>query len=127
MNEDERPNIKWSEVQAKTAGAGITWKIAPPGSQNRDGRTERAIACLKKTMKHLYVSRDLNLLEFDTLLRKAANFLNDRPLSVYDVNDGEPGLAPLTPNLMLQNFRAPSALEALDKYEECTDKLVVRN
>ena len=127
MNEDERPNIKWSEVQAKTAGAGITWKIAPPGSQNRDGRTERAIACLKKTMKHLYVSRDLNLLEFDTLLRKAANCLNDRPLSVYDVNDGEPGLAPLTPNLMLQNFRAPSALEALDKYEECTDKLVVRN
>ena len=81
----------------------------------------------QKTMKHLYVSRDLNLLEFDTLLRKAANCLNDRPLSVYDVNDGEPGLAPLTPNLMLQNFRAPSALEALDKYEECTDKLVVRN
>ena len=126
MNLDERPNVTWSQVQAETARNGTEWRIAPPGSQNRDGRSERAIAALKKTMKHLYVSKDLNLLEFQTLVRKAANCLNDRPLSVYDVEDGEPGVAPLTPNLMLFNAKAPSPVDYAGKYEEGRDKLLIR-
>ena len=123
---DERPSIVWQQVREKTRGMDMIWKIAPPGAQNRDGRSERAIAALKKSMKHLYVSRDLNLLEFQMLLRKAANCLNDRPLAIYDVTGDEPGVAPLTPNLLLQNFKTEGPVDPLDKYEEATDKLLIR-
>ena len=74
---------------AKTAGMKIRWRIAPAGAQNRDGRSERAIGQLKKTLKHLHVSRDMNILEFQMIFKKAANCINERPLSTYDVHEGE--------------------------------------
>ena len=115
---DEYPSVVWGEVQKKTAKSGIIWKIAPPGAQNRDGRSEAAVHALKKTLKHLYHSRDINVLEFITLLSKAANCINDRPLAITDTMGGEPGITPITPNLLLHNQRTESAVEDFGKYQD---------
>ena len=43
--EDEEPTIDWSEVMDTTAKEnGITWRLAPPGCQHRNGRVERVVA-----------------------------------------------------------------------------------
>ena len=123
---DELPDIQWKEVREVTAKYGIEWRIAPSGAQHRDGRSEAAVHALKRTMKHLYASKDLNILEFQNLLNRAANCINERPLAIYDVMDGEPGVAPLTPNLLLHNFRTESGLEPLVDEEQTKDKHLIR-
>ena len=77
-------------------------------------------------MKHLYVSKDLNILEFQHLMRRACNCLNDRPLAIYDVTGDEPGVAPLTPNLLLHNYKTEGPIENLGRFEDSTDKLLIR-
>ena len=124
--EREKMNVSWPEVLQKTAHKGIEWRVAPPGAQHRDGRSEKAVEALKRSLKHLHASRDINLLEFQMLLAKAASCVNDRPLDIYDVEEGEPAVAPLTPNLLLMNTRAGSVEDPLDKYEDAPDRYVVR-
>ena len=51
---------------------------------------------LKSTLKHLFSGGDLNFYEFLTLLHRAANIINDRPLGEHHHNGEEGELVPIT-------------------------------
>ena len=111
--EDGCKPVNWDEVKQRTTASGVEWKIAPPESQWRDGRSERMVQALKQTVKHLHNHNDvLNLVEMQCLYDRACDVINDRPLGVHHHNNEVPGYSPITPNLLLKG--AKSQLPTLD-------------
>ena len=105
--------VNWSEIHQKTASAGITWRIAPPESQWRDGRSERMVGALKATIKHLHQhGTTLNFAEMQALYDKCCDHINDRPLGIHHHNGEQPDYSPITPNMLLKGSR--SQLPTLD-------------
>ena len=105
--EDGFKPVDWDEVKRKTAASGVVWKIAPPESQWRDGRSERMVQALKQTVKHIHNHRDmLNFVEMQALYDKCCDAINDRPLGVHHHNGEAPSYSPITPNLLLKGARS---------------------
>ena len=77
----------------------------PPGAQFRNGLAERRVASLKSTLNHLLANTivsekpTLHYAELQTLLSRAANIVNDRPIGVRSLTEDE--LVPLTVNQLL--------------------------
>ena len=106
-HEGLKHTVNWSEVQHKTASQGIQWKLAPPESQWRDGRSERAVGALKSTLRHLHdPNTSLNFAEMQCLLDRCCDTINNRPLGVSHHNGEDPGFSPVTPNLLLKGARS---------------------
>ena len=74
--------MPWQEIKKVTGRLGIEWHHAPSKAQFRDGATESVVKMLKHTLKHLLKGGPLDYDEFDCVLAKAANILNERPLTV---------------------------------------------
>ena len=100
--EDEDPEKwGWDEISKSSAKKGIVWRFTPPGCQFRDGLAESRVKMMKKSMVHLHSGGELNYAEFECVLAKAANVINDRPLGVRVHNKADGDLVPVTPNLLL--------------------------
>ena len=119
-------NMDWKHVMAQTARAGTTWKICPAESQWRDGRSERMIQCLSKTLKHLHNGGEVNYAELQVLLNRACNVINQRPLGLKHHNGQTPGFSPVTPNTLLQGFRTQDPVEDPERFDQAPDKFVMR-
>ena len=119
-------DIDWSQVTAITAPDGTVWRIAPAGAQHRNGRAERCVAALKKTLRHMLNGQELNFAELQCLLNMAASVINDRPLAVSHHNGEEPSYAPITPNLLLKGSRSATSLNSRHLYTDTDTKFAVR-
>ena len=123
----ESQGVDWSRVAVKTSHRKIEWRVAPPEAQWRDGRSERAVAALKKTLKHLQPDHAmLNFSELQTLLHRAADCINERPLGVHHHGGEEPKYAPITPNLLLKGSRTQSLTVDLERYLDEDQRYVYR-
>merc|ERR1712120_68975 len=95
----------WDEVETAGARVGTSWKFVPPGAQFRNGLAERRVAALKSTLNHLLANTivsekpTLHYAELQTVLSRAANIVNDRPIGVRSLTEDE--LVPLTVNQLL--------------------------
>lgn len=107
------------------AKVGTTWRFAPPGCQFRDGLAESRVKAMKKTMTHLTNGGPMNYAEYCSVLARAANIINDRPLGVRHHGGAEGDLVPITPNLLLHTKTESGDLET-DKYEDSPDKFTRR-
>ena len=94
------------KVAQDTASKGIEWHIVPTESQWKNGRSERAIQSIKRTLKHLHSGKCLNFRELQVLLERASDAINSRPLGVRHNGGAEPNYAPVTPNLLLKCRRS---------------------
>ena len=103
--EEQQLQFDLQKAAEETADREIEWRTAPAESQWRDGRSEKAISSIKKTLKHLHSGSVLNLREFQILLKRAADASNNKPLGVRATGGAEPGYAPITPNLLLKSSR----------------------
>ena len=98
-------NWDWRKVESTGARSGTVWRFVPPGAQFRNGLAERRVAVLKNTMDHLLANTiisekpTLSYAELQTLLSRAANIVNDRPIGVKGLTEDE--LVPLTVNQLL--------------------------
>ena len=120
-------NVDFDRVAAKTASNGVEWKMAPPESQWRDGRSEQAVKSLKKTLHHLHDGSILNFKEFEVLLQRAADLINARPLGIRATNGANPSFAPITPNLLLKCSRNPRMNFDTERFQKCVnEKSIVR-
>ena len=119
-------NLDWTEIASRTAHKGTVWKICPSQSQWRDGRSERLIALVKQSFARLHGGQELNYAELQCLMNKASNCVNQRPLGVQHHDGHEPGLAPVTPNTLLQGFRTKDLVEDESRFDDTPDKYVVR-
>jgi len=57
---------------------------------------------MKKSLIHLHSGGELNYAEFESVLARAADIINDRPLGVRVHGKAEGDLLPVTPNLLLR-------------------------
>ena len=95
----------WDEVETAGARGGTSWRFVPPGAQFRNGLAERRVAVLKSTLNHLLANTiitekpTLHYAELQSLLSRAANIVNDRPIGVRSLTEDE--LLPLTVNQLL--------------------------
>ena len=64
--------------------------------------------------------------EFDLVLSKAANAINDRPLSVRKHGGAEDEVCPITPNLLMLNCRTYAGQLDKDWLSKKHDKALAR-
>merc|ERR1711867_296357 len=81
----------WDEMKQTGARAGTNWVFVPGGCQFRNGLAKARVRAIKRTIAHMLASTvnsekpTLNYAELATLLAKAANIVNDRPIGVKNV------------------------------------------
>jgi hypothetical protein len=102
---EDPANWDWTRIAEAGADAGTRWKFVPAGCQYRNGKAERAIQVIKKTLRHLLRmtllgdAPTLNYSELQVILTEAANIANDRPIGVKTLTEED--LLPLTVNHLL--------------------------
>ena len=103
----DAPPFPWQTITHHSDARNITWKHCPPASQWRNGAAEAAVKALKKTLRHLHQSRHrITYVEFQVLLARAANILNDRPLGVRHHGHAEGEMCAITPNMLLHGGKS---------------------
>ena len=125
-DEQESPMVDWDKVRDQTSNKGIVWKLAPPGCQWRDGRSEAVVRSAKRTMKHFGDSNSFTFEEKQLLLAKSKRAINERPLGARFHNGVEPGYTPITPNLLVNGYYEDSKVEELTKDLETMGDMVDR-
>ena len=100
----EQLHYDWDAIAQASPREGTTWKFTPPGSQWRNGAAEAFVKKFKASFHHLYKDTKLNYAQLLSAVKRIANILNHRPVSVQrtknDTND-EDFLVPLTPNQLI--------------------------
>ena len=89
---------------------------------------EARVRAFKEALDHVMPAgaKDLNFAEFDALLKKVSNLVNDRPLGVKRSGNTEDGeILPISPNMLLLGR---SAMQPPEHYVEPEDenKLTLR-
>ena len=125
VQKDDPESWEWDKVAARAAKVGTKWKFAPAGCQYRDGLAESRVKALKKTLKHVTNGGPLNYAEFCSVLARAANIINDRPLGIRHQGGADGDLVPITPNLLLHT-RTDSGDLGVDMYEDAPEKFTRR-
>ena len=76
-------NWNWDKIASTTAKT-TSWRFTPASSQWRNGMAEARVRAFKEALDHVMPAgaKDLNFAEFDALLKKVSNLVNDRPLGV---------------------------------------------
>ena len=101
---DEHLKYDWDLIASSTASKGTSWRFAPAGGQWRNGAAESFVKKFKLSFLHLYRDTKLNYAELSCAVKRIANVLNHRPVSVQrtrsDSMDDE-FLSPLTPNMLI--------------------------
>ena len=93
----------------------IEWRFVPPGAQFQNGLAERRVAVLKDLLHHLLANMiiggkpTLNYAELNTLLSRAVNIVNNRPIGVKSLTEEE--IVPLTVNQLLLGRTSTAPLQ----------------
>lgn len=99
----------WDLIAASTSHQGTSWHFAPAEGQWRNGAAESFVKKFKLSFHHLYRETKFNYAELSCAIKRIANILNDRPVSVQrtksDAQD-EDFLSPLTPNMLITGRNA---------------------
>ena len=100
----EVTNFKWDAIAKRASTQGTNWIFAPAGGQWRNGAVEIFVKKFKKSFEVLYGKTHMNYAELACAVKRIANVLNDRPLSVQKSHSEYPDvdfLTPLTPNTII--------------------------
>jgi transposase InsO family protein len=119
---DDPLKYDWDSIASKALKRGTKWDFTPPGAQWRNGATESFVKKFKHSFHHLYSDTRLNYAELVCAIKRIANILNNRPISVQrtktDAQD-EDFLHPLTPNMLIMmgnsGVNPPSVIEPNDE------------
>ena len=101
---DDPLRYDWDLIANTTSSKGTTWKFAPAGGQWRNGAAEAFVKTFKLSFNHLYRETRFNYAELECAVKRVANILNDRPVSVQRTKcnaQDEDFLSSLTPNMLL--------------------------
>ena len=96
-----------SDLQDRTAGAGVEWNFCSADAPHRNGVAEAGVKIFKGALSSVGVKGNLSCLELQTLFFLAANLANERPIGArVQVKDDE--VAVVTPNSLLLGRARPS-------------------
>ena len=102
--EKELTNFDWDVIAKRASTQGTTWTFTPAGGQWRNGAVEIFVKKFKKSFEVMYRKTRMNYAEMSCAIKRIANVLNDRPLSVQKSHSEYPDrdfLVPLTPNMIV--------------------------
>ena len=97
-------DFQLDKVIEKIEMKGVSWRSCPQGSNWRNGLAEARVKGIKYALDLIMPAgaKNLNVIEFQTLLRQASNTMNDRPLAVKSSSSKNDGyILPITPNMLL--------------------------
>ena len=100
---DSPLHYDWDAIASSSSKEGTKWNFTPAGAQWRNGATEAFVKKFKHSFLHLYKDTKLNFAELNCAVKRIANVLNHRPLSVKRYqSDGQTDdfLSP-TPNMLM--------------------------
>ena len=110
--EGDLPSFPWDEIKQNATAKAVEFQHCATQAQWRNGRAERAVAALKKTLFHLSKQpkgRDFNYAEVCCMLAKAADVINQRPIGVRHHSKNHTGdFCVITPAMLLQGGRVCS-------------------
>ena len=90
--------------------SGINFEVCPVGGHNWNGRVERKIREVKKSIEKSVSNERLSIIQWETLSSSIANSINNRPLAIRSSTSNLESLDLLTPNrlkLARNNERSP--------------------
>ena len=111
----------WGAVEEKTGREGTAWRFCPPGAQWRNGLAEQRVRAMKDTIDLVVPGgiENLNFAEFEAVLRRCCNIINNRPVGIRHHKPNTEGeLLPLTPNLLLLGRTSTGPLDTAALEEE---------
>ena len=109
----------WQDVEESSARHGTDWEFVPAGAQFRSGLAEAKVKAVKKTLDQMLSSTiiggkpTLNFAELQSVLSQAANIVNDRPIFVKEMKEGE-RIVPITVNQLLLGHTSTVRTEVED-------------
>ena len=101
---DDPLKYDWDDIAATTSHLGTSWNFTPAGGQWRNGAAEAFVKKFKHSFYHMYKDSRLNYAELLCAVKRIANVLNHRPVSVQRTRSDsvdEDFLSPLTPNMLI--------------------------
>ena len=116
--------FEWDLIAERASTQGTRWDLAPAGAQWRNGAVEIFVKKFKKSFELLYAKTRMNFAEMSCAVKRVANVLNDRPLSVQKSLSQYPDedfLLPITPNMLVTGRSGslpPAACEESDVPED---------
>ena len=92
--------IDWEKVSSISARSGTTWQFSAVGCPWRNPLAERMVGLVKETLqRQLGGNEALDYAQLDTLFAVVARIVNDRPLGIQLLDEGD--FSPITCNDLL--------------------------
>ena len=89
----------------------VNFEVCPVGGHNMNGKVERKIREIKKSLNKLITNHRLSVIEWETMGSKIANSINNLPLALGNITSDYESMDLLTPNRLLlgrNNNRSPT-------------------
>ena len=91
---------------------GVEYRTCPVGAHNVNGRVERKIQEIKRSLQKCIENNYLSILQWETLGQQICNSINNVPIGVGNKSEMLENLDILTPNRLIlgrNNSRCPTA------------------
>ena len=89
----------------------VEFEICPVGGHNMNGRVERKIREIRRSMEALFTNQKLSLMQLETLAAQISNNINNLPMAIRGIRGDFESIDLLTPNrlrLGRNNDRSPT-------------------
>ena len=112
------------QFQLRQESAGIEFEVVPVGGHNMNGRVERKIREIRKSMETSLSNERLSILDWETLASCISNQINNMPLALGSSKSNLEALDILTPNRLKMgrnNERSPEGLFTITHFEKAIE------
>ena len=113
------------QFQLRQESAGIEFEVVPVGGHNMNGRVERKIREIRKSMETSLSNERLSILDWETLASCISNQINNMPLALGSSKSNLEALDILTPNRLKMgrnNERSPEGLFTITHFEKAIEQ-----
>ena len=126
----ESMNLKFRDLQfqLRQESAGIEFDICPVGGHNMNGRVERKIREIRKSLEISLNKDRLSIMQWETLASTISNQINNMPIALGSSKANLEALDILTPNRLKigrNNERSPEGHFTVTHYEKTIEQNIL--
>ena len=104
--------LSFSDIKGRlSVEYGVNCEPCPVGAHYVNGKVERKIQQVQKSMEKVLVNRRLSVLQWESLVQQISNSINNLPIGLSHYNNDLENLDLITPNRLLlgrNNSRSPA-------------------
>ena len=102
--------LNFIDIQQKMKEDSVDYQICPVGGHNTNGKVERKIREVRRSLEKSLNNRRLTIMQWETITAEIANNINNLPLALGNIVSDYETMDLLTPNRLLMgrnNERSP--------------------